>query len=88
MPETLVAHFIPKYAGPYRITNKPHPDVYMLLLLTTFVMHPVFHVFKLKSFKADDKRSKRKHEYHKGFNLMEHRIAIEIEYKQTRRCGK
>ncbi len=53
----------------------------------------MFHVSKLKSFKAsNDKRPERKHEYDKGFNLMEHRITIEIECildaKQTRRCGK
>jgi hypothetical protein len=75
MPETLVVHFIPKYAGPYRITHKAHPNVYMLLLLTTFVLHPMFHVLKLKSFKADDKRLEKKHEYHKGFNLVEHWIV-------------
>jgi hypothetical protein len=76
MPGTLVVQFIPKYARPYRITHKPHPNVYTLLLLTTFVLHPRFHVLKtLKSFKADDKRLEKKHEYHKGFNLMEHWIA-------------
>jgi hypothetical protein len=36
MFEALVVHFIIKYAGPYKITHKPHPDVYTLLLLTTF----------------------------------------------------
>lgn len=90
--EALVARFIPKYAAPYRITHKPHPDVYTLLLLTTFVVHPTFHVSKLKPFKANDKRPERKHEYHKGFNLMEHWIATKIECilgaKQTQRCGK
>jgi hypothetical protein len=55
-------------------------------------MHPTFHVSKLKSFKANDKRLERKHEHHKGFNPMEHRITTKIEcilsVKQTQRCGK
>jgi hypothetical protein len=89
MLEALVACFIPKYSGPYRVTHKPHLNT---LLATTFVAHLTFHVSKLKPFKVDDKRLERKHEYHKGFNLMEHQLVVEIECilseKQTRRCGK
>jgi hypothetical protein len=91
MPETLVVHFIPKYAGLYRIMHKPHPDLYTLLT-TTFMAHPTFHVSKLKSFKVDDKRLERKLEYHKGFNLMEHQLTVEIECilgaKQIQNYGK
>ncbi len=71
MPEALAAHFIPKYVGPYKVTHKPHPDVCMLLA-TTFVAHPTFHVSRLRSFKANDKRPKRKQKYHQRFNLMDH----------------
>jgi hypothetical protein len=71
MFEAFTARFIPKYPGPYRVTHKPHLDVYMLLA-TTFVANPTFHESKLKSFKADDKRPEGKQEYHKRFNLMEH----------------
>lgn len=89
MFEAFAARFIPKYPGPYRVTHKPHLDVYMLLA-TTFVANPTFHESKLKSFKADDKRLERKQEYHKRFNFMEHWLAIEIECilgaKQTRKC--
>jgi hypothetical protein len=56
MSEALVARFIPKYVKPYKVMHKPHLDVYMLLLLTTFMTHLMFHVFKLKLFTADDKR--------------------------------
>jgi hypothetical protein len=55
MPEALGAHFIPKYARPYKVMHKPHLDVYMLLA-TTFVAHPIFHVSKLKLFKVNDNR--------------------------------
>jgi hypothetical protein len=91
MPKALVACFIPKYIGSYKVTHKPHLNVYTLLA-TTFIAHPTFHVSKLKLFKANDKRLKRKHEYHKGFNFMEHWLTAEIEcilsVKQTQRCGK
>jgi hypothetical protein len=92
MFKALAAHFIPKYARFYRITHKPHPNLYTLLLPTTFMAHPTFHVSKLKWFKVDDKRPKNKQKYHKGFNLMEHRLTTEIECnlgaKQTQSCGK
>ncbi len=78
MHETLAIHFIPKYVGPYRVIHKLHPDVYTLLLPTTFVTHLMFHVFKLKPFNVDDKRLEKKQKCHKWFNLMEHRLAIEI----------
>jgi hypothetical protein len=92
MPETLAAHFVPKYAGPYKITHKTHPNVYTFLLPTTFVTHLTFHVSKLKPFKTNDKKPKRKHEYHKRFNLMEHHFIGEIKCilgaKQTQTCAK
>jgi hypothetical protein len=92
MPKTLAARFVPKYVVPYKITNKPHPNVYTFLLPTTFVVHLMFHVFELKLFKMDNKRPVRKHEYHKRFNLMEHQLMAEIKCilgaKQTQRCGK
>lgn len=92
MPKTLAAHFVPKYASPYKITHKPHPNVYTFLLPTTFVAHLTFHVSKSKPFKTNDKRPKKKHEYHKRFNLMEHQLMAEIKCilgtKQTQRCGK
>jgi hypothetical protein len=79
MPEALVICFILRYVGLYRVMHKPYPDVYTLLLPTTFVTHPTFYVFKLKLFKANDKIIERKQEYHKGFNLLEHRLAVKIE---------
>lgn len=91
MLETLAAHFIPKYAWLYRIMHKPHSDLYTLLLLKTFVAHLMFHVSKLKLFKVNDKKLERKQEYHKGFNIMEHRLIVEIKCilgaKQTQSCG-
>ncbi len=41
--------------------------------------NPMFHVSKLKSFKTHNKRPKKKHEYHKMFNLMEHWLVVKIE---------
>jgi hypothetical protein len=48
MLEALANRFIPEYAGLYKVIHKPHPDVYTLQLLTTLVVHPTFHVSKLK----------------------------------------
>jgi hypothetical protein len=42
MPKTLVNMFILKYAGPYKIIHKPHPNVYTLQLLTMLVDHSIF----------------------------------------------
>jgi hypothetical protein len=64
MLEALAACFIRKYAGPYRVMHKPHLNVYTLLAIT-FMVHPMFHVSKLKPFKADVKKLERKQEYHK-----------------------
>jgi hypothetical protein len=92
MPKALATLFIPKYARLYKIMHKPHPDLYTLLLLTTFMAHPMFHASKLKLFKVNNKKAKRKQEYHKGFNLMEHQLAAKINCilgtKQTQNCGK
>jgi hypothetical protein len=54
MPNGLVPHFIAKYARPYEIIHKPHPDMYTLKFLANFVAHLTFHVLKLKLFLHDE----------------------------------
>lgn len=54
MPDGLVAHFIAKYARPYEIIHKPHPDVYTLKVFANFMAHPTFHVSKLKLLLHDE----------------------------------
>jgi hypothetical protein len=56
MPNRLAPNFIAKYAKPYEILHKLHPDVYTLNLLTNFVAHPTFHILKLKVFLHDEQR--------------------------------
>jgi hypothetical protein len=44
MQKTFASPFIDKYARPYKMLYKLHPNVYILLLPTTFVAHSTFHV--------------------------------------------
>jgi hypothetical protein len=44
MPKALASWFILKYVGSYKVIFNFHLDVYTLLLLTTFLAHPTFHV--------------------------------------------
>ncbi len=55
MPNGLAPCFIAKYAGPYEILHKSHPDVHTLKLLTNFVSHLTFHI-SLKLFLRDEQR--------------------------------
>jgi hypothetical protein len=56
LPNALSSCFIAKYVKPYKLLYKSHLDVYTLLLPTTFVAHPTFHVSKLKLFHENKKR--------------------------------
>jgi thymidylate synthase len=54
MLNELASHFTTKYARSYDLNVKPHPNVYTLKLLTSFVAHPTFHILKLKLFFKDE----------------------------------
>jgi hypothetical protein len=54
MLDELASHFTTKYVGLYEINVKPHFDVYTLKLLTSFVVHPIFPISKLKLFFRDE----------------------------------
>ncbi len=58
---------------------KLHPNVYILLLPTTFATHSSFHVFKLKLFYKNKKKKNKKHAYHLKFDIIEHRLVGEVE---------
>jgi len=57
---TKVCWLVPKYVEPYKVVNKPYEIIYPLLLPTTFVENPTFHVFKLKSFNKDERHKDKK----------------------------
>jgi hypothetical protein len=48
------------------------------------VKHPTFHVFKLKLFDED----KRRKDYHWRFDLIEHKLAMEVKFTLTTRQTK
>jgi hypothetical protein len=79
MPKALANRFIPEYAGLYKVNHKPHPNVYTLQLPTMLVVHPTFYVSKLKQIHDNKKRKDRKQAYHPRFDLIEHKIAREVE---------
>jgi hypothetical protein len=79
MPQTSASPFIEKYARPYKLLYKLHPNVYILLLPTTFVAHSTFHVFKLKLFYKNKKKKNKKHAYHLRFDFIEHKLVGEVE---------
>jgi hypothetical protein len=54
MPDELAPCSMAKYARPYEILHKPHPDMYTLKLLANFVAHLTFHISKLKLFLHDE----------------------------------
>jgi hypothetical protein len=56
LPNALTSHFIAKYVKPYKMFYMSNLDVYTLLLPTTFVAHPTFHLSKLKLFHENKKR--------------------------------
>jgi hypothetical protein len=60
MPNRLAPCFIAKYARPYEILHKLHPNMYTLKLLANFVAHLTFHVAKLKLFLCDEQRLNQK----------------------------
>lgn len=62
---------------------KLHPNVYILLLPTTFVAHSTFHVSKLKLFYKNKKKNNKKHAYHLRFDIIEHRLLGEVECIQV-----
>jgi hypothetical protein len=74
MPKTFASPFIEKYAR----SSKMHPNVYILLLPTTFVAHSTFHVSKLKLFYENKKKKNKKHAYHSRFDVIEHRLVGEV----------
>jgi hypothetical protein len=51
--------------------NKPYEIIYPLLLPTTFVENPTFHVSKLKSFNKDERHKDKKQAYHLIYNFIE-----------------
>ncbi len=59
---------------------KPHLDVYTLLLLTNFVPHLTFHVFKLMLLNKNRKRLDWKQTYDPCFDFLGHRLEGEVEY--------
>jgi hypothetical protein len=56
MPKTLANRFVLEYTGLYKVIHKPHPDVYILQLPITLIVHPTFHVSKLKPIHDNKKR--------------------------------
>ncbi len=56
MFDGLAPCFTIKYVGSYEIIVKPHLNVYMLKLPTSFVAHSIFHVLKLKLFLRNENR--------------------------------
>jgi hypothetical protein len=60
MPKALASWFLLKYIKLYKVCYKLDPNVYTLLLQTTFVAHSTFHVFKLKLFNKDKRRLNKK----------------------------
>ncbi len=68
MPKTLASQFILKYIGPYKMCYISHPNVYTLLLPTTFMTQLTFHEFK--SFNENKRRSDKKQAYHSSFDSL------------------
>jgi hypothetical protein len=68
MPKTLASQFILKYIGPYKMCYIFHPNVFTLLLPTTFMTHLTFHVFK--SLNENERRLDRKQAYHSSFDSL------------------
>ncbi len=60
MPKALASWFLLKYIKLYKVCYKLDPNVYTLLLPTTFVAHSTFHVSKLKRFNEDKRRLNKK----------------------------
>jgi hypothetical protein len=77
--KAFTSPFTDKYARPYKMFHKLHPNVYILLLPTTFVAHSTFHVSKLKLFHENKKNKNKKHAYHLRFDIIEHRLVGEVE---------
>lgn len=63
-----------KVFEPYKVVNKPYEIIYILLLPTTFVENPTFHVSKLKSFNKDERHKDKKQAYHPIYNFIEHML--------------
>jgi hypothetical protein len=93
MLEILANWIIPKYMNPYiKVLHKPLLNIYTLLLPTTLVVHPTFHVSKLKPFNEDKRRKDRKHAYHPRFDLIKHKLTREakciLATRHTKCIGK
>jgi hypothetical protein len=56
------------------------------------VVHPTFHVSKLKPFNEDKRRKDRKHAYHPRFDLIKHKLTKEakciLATRHTKCIGK
>jgi hypothetical protein len=72
--QILTTRLVPKYVEPYKVVNKPYENIYPLLLRTTFVENPTFHVSKLKSFNKDERHEDEKQAYHPIYDFIEHRL--------------
>jgi len=78
MPIGPALCFIVKYAKPYETLHKSNFDVYTLKLLTNFVAHLTFYIFKLKLFLCDDQWQNRKQKVWVYVDAIEHMLAVKI----------
>jgi hypothetical protein len=57
------------------VVNKPYENIYPLLLPTTFVENPTFHVSKLRLLNKNEMHKNKKQAYHPIYDFIEYRLV-------------